>query len=152
MEFRRHFFLVSLVTIVPFVGCGSNPHPELRPVSGNITFRGQPVEGASIAFYSESSARLASGLTDASGRFHLTSFNTNDGALPGLHKVVVTKSVVDDQEQQALSMDEALKTRSTQRRARQALPKKYASADTTPLEVTVAEDGPNEFAISLHDD
>ena len=59
-------------------GCSQNEHPELRQVKGTILYNSDPVGEAAVAFYNDKSSRLASGRTDADGKFYLTSFNNND--------------------------------------------------------------------------
>ncbi len=70
-------------------GCGGTAE-----VKGRVTLDGKPVAGATILFVPEpgSSARPATGFTDAEGNFRLTTFRPNDGAVVGAYKIVVTKS------------------------------------------------------------
>ena len=109
---------------------------------------------AAVAFYNDKSSRLASGRTDADGNFYLTSFNDNDGALPGQHTVVVSKTESSAAEEAPkLSMDEAANVRRPKpRNVRKLLPAKYASVDTSPLKVTVEADQPNDVTLVLTDD
>lgn len=74
------------------VGCGGPEGvPGVVRVSGTVTLDGTPVEGATVSFRPEGDTRAASGLTDASGVFHLTTLNSGDGALPGSYKVSISK-------------------------------------------------------------
>ena len=148
---RIRIALLLSVCMAVVGGCGSNPHPELRRVSGTVTYNGEPVADATVAFYNNASSRLATGRTDATGQFSLTSYNPQDGALPGEHRVVVTKSESSGDEEVALSMDEAVQTRPKRTRSRQLLPKEYGSEDTTPIVVQVSEDGQNDLKIELVD-
>ena len=78
--------LVSTMIALSFIACSlgcSNEHPELRGVSGLVTYNDAPVADATVAFYSDNSMRMATGRTDAEGRFSLTSFEANDGAPSG---------------------------------------------------------------------
>ena len=135
-------------------GCSQNENPELRQVKGTILYNGDPVGEAAVAFYNDKSSRLASGRTDADGKFYLTSFNDNDGALPGEHTVVVSKTESSAAEEAPkLSMDEAANVRQPKPRiVRKLLPAKYASVDTSPLKVTVEADQPNDVTLVLTDD
>jgi hypothetical protein len=75
------------IVLLFVVGCGR--HPGTQPtakVTGTVTYNGQPIERVSVVFTPES-GRPASGVTDASGKFTLSTFAPGDGALPGLHKV-----------------------------------------------------------------
>lgn len=64
-------------------------------VTGTVTYKGQPLGEATVSFQPVSSeGEPASGLTDASGNFTLTSAGANDGgrgALPGDYVVSVKK-------------------------------------------------------------
>jgi hypothetical protein len=81
---RRSVVLVLLASI----GCGSNA--KLVPVSGTVTYKGKPVANADVTFAPEDGGRVATGHTDASGKFSLTTLALNDGASVGNHRVSVT--------------------------------------------------------------
>ena len=140
--------VLYLILICGSIGCGGNPHPELRKVSGTVTFEDEPVAEATVAFYRDKSSRLATGRTDERGRFQLSSYDANDGAVPGEHTVVVTKVEIADEEA-SLSMDEAAASRPKRSRIRHLLPEEYASQETTPLQVVVPEDGTDNLEIKL---
>ena len=84
--------ILMAATLLAFGGCQSNEHPELRPAGGVVTYKGEPVAGATVAFHHDDAARLATGTTDEEGLFQLTSYERNDGAIPGEHRVVITKA------------------------------------------------------------
>lgn len=59
-------------------------------VQGTVNLDGKPLAGATVLFISqEAEGRDANGSTNADGVFHLSTFQPNDGALPGKYKVVV---------------------------------------------------------------
>jgi hypothetical protein len=66
------------------------------PVQGVVTLNGQPVEKANVLFMpAAGQPQAATGITDAAGKFSLTTFigpKEFAGALPGEYKIVVTKS------------------------------------------------------------
>ena len=69
-------------------GCGGGP--KTIPVTGIVLLDGQPVPaGAAVQFIPRDGGHVADGITDAAGKFTLTTFQANDGALIGLHDVVV---------------------------------------------------------------
>jgi hypothetical protein len=75
-------------------GCGGRNTPV--PVSGVVTLDGKPLEGANVYFYAVGDAkdgRPAYGVTDANGRFDLSTLGDRDGALPRQYKVVIHKYV-----------------------------------------------------------
>ena len=64
------------VSFLPHLGCGSG-RPTCVGVTGTVSYRGQPVEGAGVAFISKQ-GRSASGTTNEQGRFTLMSFSPGD--------------------------------------------------------------------------
>lgn len=71
-------------------GCGGPEGPELAPVKGVVLYKGEPVEGAAVDFHPQvSSPWRPHAITDAEGRFEMTSVAPGDGAVPGTHKVTV---------------------------------------------------------------
>jgi len=88
MPFRRIAVTASaLLAFLAAAGCSSKP----VTVDGEVTLDGKPVSGAMVVFHPDKGGTQATGLTDANGVFHLTTFNTGDGALPGSYKVSVQK-------------------------------------------------------------
>lgn len=91
LQVRSCFFLA--VTAAILAGCSSGgSRPATAPVSGTVTLNGQPLEGATVVFMGEGASQAASGKTDASGKYQLTTFEPNDGAVIGNHQVTITKS------------------------------------------------------------
>ena len=108
---KKFACLLSVVMISALVGCGDSL-PPLTPVTGTITMDGEALDGASISLMpaENTAGRTASGVSDASGNFTLsTTFNqelgTAPGVIGGIYKVMVTKTevVIDDTE---LSMED----------------------------------------------
>lgn len=77
--------------IVSAVGCSQEEGERRFPVSGTVTQKGKPIEGAIVAFTPEADGRPASGVTDASGKYILTTLVSGDGAVPGKYKVTIAK-------------------------------------------------------------
>jgi len=81
------------------VGCNRGPHTV--PVSGRVTYEGEPVGAnpkamfpASISFLPTQSGegaplRPASCVIDSEGKYELSSFSANDGVQPGEYNVVI---------------------------------------------------------------
>lgn len=135
------------------LGCAKGPeNPTTFPVTGTVTYKGKPVEGANVSFVGDGTARPAYGLTDAQGKFRLSTFGDGDGAIPGKHRVSVTKmnsagGPIDDG-----SMEAAEKRANQPRAAPQsALPERYNDWNRSQLEFTVAETDKNDFTIELKD-
>lgn len=65
--------------------------PATAPVTGVVTYNGSPVAGATVSFQPGEGGRSAAGVTDASGRYQLSTYARNDGAIPGDYSVVIVK-------------------------------------------------------------
>jgi len=87
MTFDRQ--IVPFLAIICLTGCGTS-NSEYVTVTGSVTYQGEPVEGATVAFRGEGSAPPAIGVTSASGQFSLAT-GASRGAKPGEHIVTVTK-------------------------------------------------------------
>lgn len=77
------------------LGCGGDDRVKLYPVTGIVTVKGQPAEGAQVVlFLADESLRggghpLPSGVTGPDGTFSLSSFKPNDGAPAGDYQVTI---------------------------------------------------------------
>jgi hypothetical protein len=81
------------IGLVLVTGCGA---PTMAPVQGRVTFKGRPVADANVTFSpvarfdgDREPGKSATGFTTADGRFVLSTYKPNDGALIGKHRVVV---------------------------------------------------------------
>src|SRR5262245_60365427 len=80
----------SMLLASAFVVCTGCFGSGAVPTRGTVKLDGKVLASASVTFVSqESGGRDANGSTDASGVFRLTTFQANDGALPGKYKVIV---------------------------------------------------------------
>lgn len=85
------FAAVTALTLAGLIGCGSSG-PATHPVSGVVTLGGQPIESATVTFHpAGGEGRSASGTTDASGQYELTTFASGDGAMAGSYRVTIAK-------------------------------------------------------------
>lgn len=72
-------------------GCGGGvDRPATAPASGQVLLDGQPVAGAAISFVPVAGGHPATAETDREGRFRLSTFSRQDGAIVGDHLVAVT--------------------------------------------------------------
>jgi hypothetical protein len=93
--------LITKITILLFValcciGCGPSTRLKgLVPVEGVVYYDGQPIEEATVMFDpgdpTNLKLRSAIGVTDADGKFTLTTLNPKDGIAPGEYKVAISK-------------------------------------------------------------
>ncbi len=142
-----------VLAAVVVLGCakGGDPNrPQTYPATGTVTYNGQPVSEATVLLISTTSGgRGASGMTDASGNFTLTTFEAGDGALPGSYKVRITKTIVEDApaepgEPTAPGEEPNMGTQ------KDLIPAKYKDPNESGLTADVKE-GPNTFTFELKD-
>ena len=117
--------LLALIILLSS-GCGDSG-PELAPVSGTVLLDGKPVEGASVTFMPAAGGRPATGTTNASGEFQLTTFKEQDGALVGDHSVTIT--LVKRLYWEGMTTD--------QEKVKWLIPKRYGRVETSELHATV---------------
>ena len=96
---RRCSFLVFLFGwVLPSLsGCSDADRYDTTPVRGVVTCQGKPVANGTVNFTPMPNqgkadgrrGRVALGMTDKDGRFKLTTYQNDDGAIVGKHTVTV---------------------------------------------------------------
>lgn len=135
------------------VGCaGGDSNPPTYPVTGTVTYKGQPADGATVILVPISAeAKGATGTTDAEGKFTMTTFVNGDGARPGDYAVKVFKYEFQDpgpteaemETNTTLEEEEEMydpDAESEAPPAKNLLPQKYASETTSGFKHTVTEE------------
>jgi hypothetical protein len=146
----KPFLFLIAVAVLSAAAIGCSETSEFAKVSGTVTYQGKPVEGAVVAFHCDKASVPATGTTDASGRFTLTSVVAGDGAMPGQHKITVTKNkVAGAVPSGAMSMEQALQSGGGAMAEQNSLPRIYANAGSTPLTETVSKENVNDFTVVL---
>ena len=120
------------------------PRTETFPVTGSLTYEGEPMAGAMLAFFPAADQSATShGVSDESGNYTLSTHLTGDGAPAGQYIVTIywpdrrgLKSTSPEEED---SPEQTLPNR---------LPKAYSRAKTSALRATV-EAGPNQIDFAL---
>jgi hypothetical protein len=118
-------------------GCGSSDEKETASVQGLVTFRGEPLAGATIFFVPEKGPR-ATAETDAKGTFKLMTYRPGDGAVPGEFKVSVAKYVLDP----ATAKNSTPSTKNE-------VPERYGNTTSSMLRAKVEKGKKNEFKFEL---
>lgn len=146
---RQSAFCLGLI-VLTLSGCSSSDNaednrPARVPVSGTISYNNAPVAGATVIFSPViTSGKAASGVTDSSGRYTLTSYGNEDGAVPGDYEVMVMKvktkqSQVVDVDNPAYQAPPAVDAKTPAPES--LIPQKYSNPKTSGLRATVPSEG-----------
>jgi hypothetical protein len=124
--------LSLLLAGLPF-GCGSGDEktPTTLPVTGKVTYKGEPVTKGTITFQPDD-GRPATGEIQPDGTYKLSTFADKDGAVPGHHKVMIVANTADPTKIPGSSPGYVA--------PKDLVPKKYGSLSTSGLEKTVSKD------------
>ena len=132
-------YSVSCLALFILLLVGCSPRSDrlpTAPVSGLVTLDGRPLEMGSVTFVpQDGSGRPATGNIQSDGSYRLGTYDDDDGALLGLHKVSVVC-----QEPRGLPPNDG--------GGRSLIPLKYTNPGTSELEFNVT-DSRNEFNIEL---
>ncbi len=130
------------IALLAAAGCGGGGTAPTAKVTGTVTYNGDPIEGVSVGFIPEGEGgRPASGTTDASGKFTLSTFEAGDGAVLGKHSVIITEAPDDTGNEDYSLPDESAKR----------FPDKYESPMTSGFEATVEKGKENSFTFDMTD-
>jgi hypothetical protein len=129
-------------------GCGKkqDARPRRVPVSGTVVRQGQPVAEATVLFEPASGTNAAVGQTDSNGRYQLTTFELNDGAVPGDYKVAIRKIKVIRNTPAGTVADDFVGAPPDEK---WLLPTKYGYGESSGFTATVKADGDNHFKYEL---
>jgi hypothetical protein len=138
MTTRMHQFVLPLAVCCLLAGCGPS-RPQTVPVSGRVTWQGQPVVEGIIVFY-PATGRPATGVIAADGTYRLRTFDPGDGAVLGKHCVTIeAKRAVNARLPK--SMAEELGGSAASGRPELTIewivPEKYSQRSTSPLTAEV---------------
>ncbi|MFO0880901.1 MAG: carboxypeptidase-like regulatory domain-containing protein [Gemmataceae bacterium] len=156
MKVRTFAPLVVLGVAVTLTGCGGG----LKSVTGSVSLDGKPVTSATVVFTTADGKSSASGMTDSSGNFSLST-NGKPGAPVGEYKVTVVKTTVIEGEASKPGSPEYFKQMqkgmapsgpmvSSSSGPQSSLPAKYAAVQTTPLTAKVPSDGPIKLELKAN--
>jgi len=127
-----------------FVGCSPHDPAGTVPVRGQVTYRGQPVEGATVTFADPDGKRTpGADITDAAGGYRLA-------VKPGNYTVLVSKFQAAPNTQ-AVSMEQAAGGNTSADQPKNVLPDKYNELDASPLTCEVKSGGEIAFEVELLD-
>jgi hypothetical protein len=173
MKTTKSLWPYVIFSAVIAIACGCGGTEGLAKTTGQVIYKGKPVEGASVVFLAPDGARQASGVTDENGNFALSTYTYRDGATIGSNIVLVSKVKVDLSSGVGASalngpppttgsdkmissyvsqMDPSKKNATPKTESIEHLvPAKYSNPKTSPLKADVKEGGPNQFVFELAD-
>jgi hypothetical protein len=121
--------------------------PQTFPAEGVVTYQGTGIEGASVTFApKDRNGTSAYAITDAEGKFVLSTFGENDGAALGDYTVTITKKHVDTTPNPKDPNGPPLKSVE-----KSLIPAKYASSGTSKLTASMKDGAENKFSFELKD-
>ena len=145
----RLHLLVAANTAVLLGCCPTSTRPPTHPTSGHVLRDDKPVENAIITFRPVDGQHPANGVTDASGRYKLTTFSKGDGAMAGQYRVVIVKYPQRQQSPDATAVEEYVPVMGPTPQPRNLLPEKYASADHSELTADIRPKEKNNFDFTI---
>jgi hypothetical protein len=143
----RRRSVVGILWVAMSLGLGATAmsgcqRRDMGRVRGRITFEGGPVPEALVSFQ-PANRPLASGKTDADGRFVLNTFAKGDGAFVGRCRVTVVPYKEMPVHVARPSMQPG------EEKPRPDIPARYRIFDTTPLEAEVVAGKQNVFMFDM---
>jgi len=117
----------------------SESGPRTYKVTGNVSYQGKPVPEATLLFKKVDQSRGAVGQTNSDGKFQLTTFELDDGALVGEYQVSIVCY-----EKPRLNASEA-----EMYHLKNKLPAKYEDVKKSGLTATVVDNDRNTFNFDL---
>jgi hypothetical protein len=141
----RWQFIVSFLIVA---GCSGQ---STTPVEGVVLLDGKPVVGAMVQFVPQEKGKDATGETDKSGQFVMSTFKPRDGVVPGSYKVVISPPTGSAAPVSYATAEEAMAAASKAPpkadSSAAGFPQKYARADQTPLVQEVPVKGKIRFEL-----
>lgn len=159
--------MLAGLAMLTLLGCGEQNSLDTVPVSGTVRLDGAPVDGAKVVFAPTSGGgSAASGVTDASGHYELTTLDPGDGALAGSYVVMISKTEqvggdatsaavkpgMSEEEATQAAMEAHLASGGGEPEFTDKLPAKYKNAASSGFKAEVAKGVEKEFDFDLKSD
>lgn len=150
--------------LLAVLGCGQQSGEKLDtvPISGTVTLDGAPVEGVSVVFAPTGGGGMAaSGKTDSSGHYKLTTRDPDDGAMAGSYVVMLSKTEgegpaseavkpgMSEEEATKAAMEAYVASGQAETKFKDLLPAKYKDPAASGFKADVAKGGQTEFNFEL---
>ena len=132
----------TLLLLLLVAGCQQQGR-ETSYVEGIVTVNGTPLSNGTVTFLPES-GRSATGYIQENGRYVLGTYDEDDGAVIGMHKVAITASLSTTKQRPNFDVDRP------QDSAKQSLiPLRYADPDSSGLTFPVEAGANNQANFDL---
>ncbi len=142
-------FAVCVVVLIAINGCAGKKKPDgmpkLVPCSVKIVQAGNPLAGATVSFYSDSSQWSVGGTTDENGVAKMYTHGEYPGSPEGSYKVTVEKCVVDAPDVDLSTMSPSVAP--TGLTAKNYVDLKFKDRETTELKIDVKGKTSAEFDV-----
>jgi hypothetical protein len=152
-QYLAGWLIVAAAATFASLGCSkgnSGGDPNGRPVTGTVTYKGSPVEGATVTFVSPNNS--AFGMTDAQGKFKLKTANGENVSLGDYQVTVVKKeappAAAPSTPEEYVPPDPNAPPPPA---PKDLLPAKYGDTKSSGLTATVKADDANDFPLQLAD-
>lgn len=151
--------IITSIVLMLTSGCGESipdDIPPLTPVTISVTYKGSPVEGASVLLAPQSGDYSAAGLTDASGLAIMKTNGMYEGVAAGTYDASVTKREKVDLDIGPTPSDPAeyaeySKKLKALRVPEHLVPEKYSSFAKSGLSISVTQGEPVSETFQLTD-
>ena len=138
---------ISLLIAAALVGCGGS---RTSPVTGTVLLDGKPLVGAMVQFVPQGTGRDATGETDKSGNFTMSTFQPKDGVVQGEYKVMIAPPAATADPVAYASAEEAMAAASkapAKKATGPPFPQEYTRPDQTPLKQKVPVSGSLKYEL-----
>lgn len=127
-----------VLAVLVFVTAGCDSGGKLKPVSGTVTYKGEPLDTGTVTFMSINPPAQAGGALVTNGKFKIAAPN---GLEPGTYRVLISspKGVGQRTPEQIAAGASAP--------GKERIPASYNTESKLTAEVT--QSGPNEFSWSI---
>ncbi len=150
---------LSLAFCIGVAGCGNKTKDPyvVHKVTGTVQYDGKPLEGASVTFFPDGSnaeKMSASSITDAEGKYSLqTQGVEKPGAIAGKYSIAITKievkEMTEEERREALLQSSRSGAFPASSSAKQLVPKKYNSPQSSGLTAAVEANDKNVIDFTL---
>jgi hypothetical protein len=128
---------LTAAVLLTFLGCGQSG--DTVPATGTVTFNGKPADQAEVIF-TPTTGRPASAVTDAQGRFRMSTLKEGDGAVPGEHVVSIAEYYPPGKTPPMPPVGQTIPSR---------YPAKYGDPTQSPFRAKVERGAKNDFQFDM---